>query len=113
MRKVTIVVAMLAMLLMAAVPAFAQDIVAGDQYSIDDSFNDVLVAGAVQDVDQSIDQTQTVTGDVTGGDATATATDDSDASASGGDATVSQDASQSAVQHANDFVVWDWWWWWF
>lgn len=105
---------MLAMLLMAAVPALAAD------YSIEDSFNNAVYADAIQVVDQEIEQDQTVSGDVEGGDAEAEAEDNSDATATGGDASVSQDASQSAVQYANDYYYdgyyyddpywWGWWW---
>ena len=87
MRRIAIALTVLAMLLVSAIPAFA---------------------GSVQDVDQSIDQYQSVTGDVEGGDATAIANDESDATATGGDASVTQDASQSAVQYSDGW----WWWWW-
>lgn len=107
LRKLMLLAAMLAMVLVAAAPAFAQDVIAGDQYEVDDSFNTLTVAECIQLVDQSIDQDQYVSGDVTGGDADADADDDSNAAAGGGDATVEQSASQEAIQYCNDVVLAD------
>lgn len=97
MRKVAILVAMLAMVLVAAAPAFAD-------VDIDDSFNTYV--GALQAVDQDATATQdndvTVQNNVAGDDVNTAVAND-------------QSIDQSAVQYADDYYYddyyffWGWW----
>ena len=100
MRKLIVLAAMLAMVLVAAAPAFAQTAVDGS-VAIDDSTSVTYEADA-----------QNIIGDIeTGnaiqrGDATATATNDSVATAS-----IDADLDTS-VDVSNEFGNWSWWWFW-
>ena len=111
MRKLMLLAAMLAMVLVATAPAFAQTATAGDiDESVNDSFNlDVQFADS--------DVTQTATATQFGGDATASG----DASAASVDNSLTIDQSAvvaglDSVAAGDDAFVFDstgFWWFWY
>ena len=101
MKKLMVLAAMLAMMLAAASPAFAQDITItqGDEVQFNAGAQNLI--GSVGDISQTQDAT-----------ATAVAVDDSTATA---EVSQTQDVSITQSNFAfNDFDGdgwWDWWWW--
>ena len=101
MKKLMVLAAMLAMMLAAASPAFAQDITItqGDEVEFNAGAQNII--GSVGDITQTQDAT-----------ATAVAVDDSAAAA---EVSQTQDVSITQSNFAfNDFDGdgwWDWWWW--
>jgi hypothetical protein len=105
MRKLTVLVAMLVMVLAAAAPAFAQTAVDGS-VAIDNSTSvtyDAVAQNVVGDIE---------TGDaIQRGDATATATNDSVARASiDADLDTSVSLSNEVGHWDGDWDDWSWWW---
>lgn len=105
MRKVMVLAAMLAMMLVAAAPAFAQTVTGGD-------FN-LQVVNASQSVTTDVTQSGTATS--VGGFATATSGDATLGGASGATASADSDASVSntadiSVDQFNGGLGGLWWW---
>ncbi len=100
MKKLMLMVAMLAMMLAMAAPAFAQTV------AIDEGDDVEFNAGAQNIIGSVGDITNTQTG-------TATATADNDSTA---DATVDQ-TQEVSISQTNEFgnglFFWGWWGWWF
>ena len=105
MSKLSVLVAVLAMVLIASAPAFAQTAV-DDSVAIDDSTSvtyDAVAQNVVGDIE---------TGDaIQRGDATADATDDSVARASiDADLDTSVSLSNEVGHHWDGWDDWSWWW---
>ena len=100
MKKLMLMVAMLAMMLAMAAPAFAQTVAIDEGDDVEFNAGAQNIIGEVGDINQS-----------QYGEAEAEAEDDSAAAASVDQA---QDVtiSQSNV-FGNGFFLWDWWGWWF
>jgi hypothetical protein len=100
MKKLMLMVAMLAMMLAMAAPAFAQTVAIDEGNDVEFNAGAQNTTGEVGDINQS-----------QYGEAEAEAEDDSAAAASvdqSQDVTISQ-----SNEFGNGFFLWDWWGWWF